>query len=98
MVWLSVGTTNEDFCDKMVDHPVLEAGIIQEAFRNTDRGDFVSEKYRLVILKPYLIHPELFVSCRRKLIWVCSISAPRMHVTVIEELDLSLDLSLDYLS
>jgi hypothetical protein len=46
MAWLSVGTTNEDLCDKMVDHAVLEAGIIQDAFRNTDRGDFIPEKYR----------------------------------------------------
>lgn len=47
MAWLSVGTTNEDLCDKLLENGVLEAGSILDAFRNTDRGDFVQQDSRL---------------------------------------------------
>ena len=46
MAWLSVGTSNDDLCEKMIQNGVLEEGIILEAFRATDRGDFVLEKDR----------------------------------------------------
>ena len=46
MAWLSVGVSNEDLCNKMMDLGLLEEGRILEAFRNTDRGDFVLEKDR----------------------------------------------------
>ena len=48
MAWLSVGTTNDDLCDKLLENRVLEAGSILEAFRNTDRGDFVQQESRSV--------------------------------------------------
>lgn len=41
MAWLSMGTSNGDLCDKMVQHGVLQDGPILQAFQSTDRGDFV---------------------------------------------------------
>lgn len=42
MAWLSVGTSNEDLCEKMIENEVLyEDTNILKAFQNTDRGDFV---------------------------------------------------------
>jgi hypothetical protein len=46
MAWLSVGTTNDDLCDKMIMNGVLEEGEILNAFRSVDRGDFVPEEDR----------------------------------------------------
>jgi hypothetical protein len=42
MAWLSVGTCNDDLCEKLVLHGVLKEGTkYLEAFLNTDRGNFV---------------------------------------------------------
>jgi len=42
MAWLSVGTCNDDLCNKMVQHGVLKEGsALLEAFQKTDRGHFV---------------------------------------------------------
>jgi hypothetical protein len=46
MAWLSVGSSNEDLCQKMVDNDVLREGPLLDAFRATDRGDFVPEEDR----------------------------------------------------
>lgn len=46
MAWLSVGETNDDLCDKLLEHGVLQHGSILNAFRNTDRGDFVQQDNR----------------------------------------------------
>jgi hypothetical protein len=47
MAWLSVGTSNQDLCDQLVDNGVLSVGsLIFEAFKYTDRGDFVLEADR----------------------------------------------------
>lgn len=44
MAWLSVGSSNEDLCRKLVENDVLRDGPILDAFRATDRGDFVAEE------------------------------------------------------
>jgi hypothetical protein len=41
MAWLSVGESHTDFCQKMINHEILKEGPILDAFRATDRGDFV---------------------------------------------------------
>ena len=46
MAWLSVGDTNDDLCNKLVGHGVLRPGAILNAFRVTDRGDFVQQDCR----------------------------------------------------
>lgn len=46
MAWLSVGETNDDLCDKLLEHGVLQQGNIMNAFRHTDRGDFVQQDNR----------------------------------------------------
>jgi hypothetical protein len=47
MAWLSIGTSNQDLCEKLVDNDVLDEGsLIFKAFKYTDRGDFVSEADR----------------------------------------------------
>jgi hypothetical protein len=44
MSWRSIGTSNQDLCEKLVDNGVLHEGsLILEAFKYTDRGDFVPE-------------------------------------------------------
>ncbi len=51
MAWLSIATNNDDLVDKLQDHRVFRsddpahARIIQ-AFRDTDRGDFVPQEHR----------------------------------------------------
>jgi hypothetical protein len=49
MAWLSVGISNEDLCAKMVENGVLREGALLDAFRFTDRGDFVEEEDRYCI-------------------------------------------------
>ena len=46
MAWLSVGTSNNDLIQKMIENGVFEEGPILEAFRVTDRGDFVTPEDR----------------------------------------------------
>lgn len=77
MAWLSVGTTNDDLCDKMIMNGVLEEGEILNAFRSVDRGDFVPEEDRI---QAYHDRPFKKGSIH--------ISAPHMYVTVLEALDL----------
>ena len=48
MAWLSVGNSNEDLVDKMCGHGVMVPGRILDAFRHTDRGDFVQQNHRYV--------------------------------------------------
>ncbi len=51
MAWLSSATNNDDLVDTLQDYQVLlsndpdHARIIQ-AFRDTDRGDFVPQEHR----------------------------------------------------
>ena len=54
MAWLSVGTSNEDLCQKMVENEVLHEGTLLEAFRATDRGDFVADEDRYYLLYNFL--------------------------------------------
>jgi hypothetical protein len=78
MAYLSVGTNHEELVDKMVMHGVLKEGTeILDAFRVTDRGDFVPQHHRL---EAYTDRPfkESYVH----------ISAPHMYVTVLEHLEL----------
>ena len=46
MAWLSIGNSNEDLCQKLIENDVLQPGTILEAFRATDRGDFVAAEDR----------------------------------------------------
>jgi hypothetical protein len=46
MAWLSVGTSNEDLCEKLISNGVVKEGKILDSFRSTDRGDFVPEEDR----------------------------------------------------
>jgi hypothetical protein len=59
MAWLSVGSSNDDLCEKLIFHGILKEGKILESFRLTDRGDFFPEDDRYVasFLKwiPFLI-------------------------------------------
>ena len=50
MAWLSVGNSNEDLVDKMCGHGVMVPGRILDAFRHTDRGDFVQQNHRYVVV------------------------------------------------
>ena len=78
MAWLSIGTCNEDLCNKMVQHGVLKEGsLLLEAFQRTDRGNFVPAAERS---QAYLDRPFKSGSIH--------ISAPHMYVTVLEALDL----------
>ncbi len=51
MAWLSIATNNDDLVNKLQDHRVFRSDdpahdrIIQ-AFRDTDRGDFVPQEHR----------------------------------------------------
>jgi len=49
MAWLSVGNSNDDMIDKLIEHNVFhgnnQAKAIQ-AFRLTDRGDFIHRDFR----------------------------------------------------
>eukprot|EP01031_Cornospumella_fuschlensis_P034034 gene34034-41194_t len=78
MAWLSVGTSNNDLCEKMVHHGLLKEGPILEAFRATDRGDFVipEEKTLAYLDRPY----------RRGAI---HISAPHMYASVLQSLEMT---------
>lgn len=83
MAWLSVGTSNEDLCEKMIENEVLyEDTNILKAFQNTDRGDFVPPDDRS---QAYMDRPYKRGSVH--------ISAPHMYVTVLEALDLRPGLS-----
>lgn len=77
MAWLSVGMSNDDLCDKLVQYGVLKESIVEAAFRITDRGDFVdAEDRQLAYLdRPYKRGP-------------LHLSAPHMYATVLEALDL----------
>jgi hypothetical protein len=46
MAWLAIGSNNDDLCDKLIQNEVLRGDDIIRAFRLTDRGDFVTQKYR----------------------------------------------------
>ncbi len=46
MAWLAIGSNNDDLCDKLIENEVLRGTEITRAFRLTDRGDFVQQKYR----------------------------------------------------
>ena len=46
MAWIAIGSSNEDLCDKLINLNVLKSEDIVRAFRLTDRGDFVDQKYR----------------------------------------------------
>ena len=46
MAWLTVAYSNEELCDKLVAYDILQPDIIQEAFRVTDRGDFVPDEFQ----------------------------------------------------
>lgn len=78
MAYLSVGETNDELIEKMLAHGVLDDGSkILEAFRVTDRGDFVPQTHRL---EAYTDRPF-----KRDFV---HISAPHMYVTVLEHLEL----------
>jgi hypothetical protein len=49
MAWLSVGSSNDDLCEKLSFHGILKEGKILESFRLTDRGDFFPEEDRYVV-------------------------------------------------
>lgn len=48
MAWLSVGISNEDLCNKLIQYGILKDNQIIEAFMHTDRGDFVLDEDRYV--------------------------------------------------
>mmetsp|Transcript_724 Transcript_724/g.1056 ORF Transcript_724/g.1056 Transcript_724/m.1056 type:complete len:427 (+) Transcript_724:123-1403(+) len=78
MAWLSVGSSNLDLLEKMVENEVLTEGSpIYEAFRHTDRGDFVADGDRTqgFMDRPYK---------KNKI----HMSAPHMYHTVLDALDL----------
>ena len=65
MAWLSIGDTNDDLCDKLVGHGVLRLGAILNAFRVTDRGDFVQQDCRLAVslfIKDITLYHNLFMT------------------------------------
>lgn len=77
MAWLSVGVSNDDLCDKLIEHGVLKNEQIIAAFQHADRGDFVQEEDRELAYqdRPYKRGP-------------LHLSAPHMYVSVLEALDL----------
>eukprot|EP00596_Hydrurales_sp_CCMP1899_P001960 CAMPEP_0119038168 /NCGR_PEP_ID=MMETSP1177-20130426/6891_1 /TAXON_ID=2985 /ORGANISM="Ochromonas sp, Strain CCMP1899" /LENGTH=488 /DNA_ID=CAMNT_0007000351 /DNA_START=323 /DNA_END=1789 /DNA_ORIENTATION=- len=77
MAWLSVGSTNDDLCNQLKQHGVLQTGAIFAAFRHTDRGDFVQQNKRV---QAYADRPFKHEYVH--------ISAPHMYATVLEQLDL----------
>ena len=60
MAWLSVGNSNEDLVDKMCGHGVMVPGRILDAFRHTDRGDFVQQNHRYVREIHYTLMVSMF--------------------------------------
>eukprot|EP01035_Chromulina_nebulosa_P022864 gene22864-29613_t len=78
MAWLSIGQTNEELCNKLQENNVITSSVIINAFKLTDRGDFVQQKYR----------HEAYSDRPYKRDYV-HISAPHMYVTAIEALELS---------
>lgn len=63
MAWLSIGDTNDDLCDKLVGHGVLRLGAILNAFRVTDRGDFVQQDCRLAVCSEHItLYQNLFIT------------------------------------
>lgn len=48
MAWESIGSNNDELCDKLLSHSVLKSDMTNliEAFRKTDRGDFVLPEFR----------------------------------------------------
>lgn len=64
MAWLSVGTSHEDLCQKLSQHGILSDLEIKNAFRSTDRGDFVLPEDRYVIQYVFFflinIYPQNF--------------------------------------
>lgn len=77
MAWLSVGTSHEDLCQKLSQHGILSDLEIKNAFRSTDRGDFVLPEDRL---QAYMDRPY-----KRDHV---HISAPHMYATVLHALKL----------
>lgn len=63
MAWLSIGDTNDDLCNKLVGHGVLRLGAILNAFRVTDRGDFVQQDCRLAVRSKHItLYQNLFIT------------------------------------
>ena len=56
MAWFSVGNSNEDLVEKMCGHGVMVPGRILDAFRHTDRGDFVQQANRLVAITLFCLY------------------------------------------
>jgi hypothetical protein len=46
MAWLTVAQSNEELVNKLINHQVLTDDKLIQAFRLTDRGDFVQETRR----------------------------------------------------
>jgi hypothetical protein len=46
MAWLSVGTTNEELVEQLVENKVIRSPHLLAAFKYTDRGDFIQPEFR----------------------------------------------------
>lgn len=94
MAYLSVGTCNEDLCNKMVRYQVLkEDSLILESFIHTDRGEFVIPEERFPLNLFHITNPNHFIrnaaySDRPYKSSFVHISAPHMYASVMEALDL----------
>ena len=82
MAWLSAGTSNEDLIDQMITNGVIQDPQIENAFRFTDRGDFVLPELKR---QAYIDRPVKASFMH--------LSAPHMYATVLEQLELSPGLS-----
>ena len=49
MAWLTVAQSNEELVNKLVSHNILSDEKLIQAFRLTDRGDFVHQDQRLAV-------------------------------------------------
>ena len=82
MAWLSAGTSNEDLIDQMITNGVIQDPQIENAFRFTDRGDFVLPELKR---QAYIDRPVKASFMH--------LSAPHMYATVLEQLELTPGLS-----
>jgi protein-L-isoaspartate O-methyltransferase len=107
MAWLSVGTSNEELCEKLVENGVIRSQEILRAFSCTDRGDFVQPEFRswsvFVVTTP---SQWLNSSWPRSQAYldrpfkqgIVHISAPHMYATVLEALELEGGSGLSFLN
>ena len=47
MAWISAGSSNEELVEQLIDNGVIRSkSKIENAFKYTDRGDFVPREFR----------------------------------------------------